>query len=250
MTGVLDGRLALVTGAAGGIGRAVVERLVADGAEVVAGDLRFADGPPSGSVAVELDVTDAEAAQRAVDDLGRPLDVLVNAAGIYGDLARTDRIDPELWNRYLRTNASGPFYLTRAALPGMRDQAWGRIVNVASIASTDGGYKQAHYASSKAALIGLTRSVALEFAPVGITCNAVLPGPIATPKLLATPDDVIDGMLEWVPAARLGTAEEVAAVIAFLCTDDAAYVNGSSIPVDGASMLLQFKFARRSPPRS
>jgi NAD(P)-dependent dehydrogenase (short-subunit alcohol dehydrogenase family) len=128
----------------------------------------------------------------------------------------------------------------------MQEQRWGRIVNVASIASTDGGYKQAHYASSKAALIGLTRSIALEFAPVGITSNAVLPGPIATPKLLETPEDVIDGMLEWVPAARLGQSEEVASVIAFLCSDDAAYVNGTSIPVDGASMLLQFKFARRS----
>jgi NAD(P)-dependent dehydrogenase (short-subunit alcohol dehydrogenase family) len=237
--------VALVTGAAGGIGRAVVERLLGDGLDVIAADLHHPDAPPAGAIAVVLDVADADAVERAVDDAG-PIDVLVNAAGIYGDLARTDRIDPELWNRYLRTNASGPFYLTRAVLPHMQEQRWGRIVNVASIASTDGGYKQAHYASAKAALIGLSRSVALEFAPVGITCNAVLPGPIATPKLLATPDDVIDGMLEWVPASRLGTSEEVAAVIAFLCGDDAAYVNGTSIPVDGAAMLLQFKFARRS----
>jgi NAD(P)-dependent dehydrogenase (short-subunit alcohol dehydrogenase family) len=241
-------RVALVTGAAGGIGRAVVDALVADGLAVIAADIRQGEPPPEGATPLDLDVADAAAVQRAVDDAG-PIDVLVNAAGIYGDLARTDRIDPALWNRYLRTNASGPFYLTRAVLPHMRDQRWGRIVNVASIASTDGGYKQAHYASSKAALIGLTRSVALEFAAAGITCNAVLPGPIATPKLLETPDEVIDGMLEWVPAARLGESEEVAAVIAFLCRDEAAYVNGTSIPVDGASMLLQFKFARPSKPR-
>lgn len=238
-------RIALVTGAAGGIGRAVVERLAADGFAVIAADLAHTAPPLEGATALELDVADADAVQRAIDGIGA-VDVLVNAAGIYGDLARTDRISPELWNRYLRTNASGPFYLTRAVLPHMQEQRWGRIVNVASIASTDGGYKQAHYASSKAALIGLTRSVALEFAPVGITCNAVLPGPIATPKLLETPDEVIDGMLEWVPAARLGESAEVASVIAFLCSDDASYVNGTSIPVDGASMLLQFKFARRS----
>ena len=237
--------IALVTGAAGGIGRAVVQRLLADDLAVIAADLRHDRPPPDGATALELDVSDADAVQQAVADAG-PIDVLVNAAGIYGDLARTDRISPELWRRYLRTNASGPFYLTRAVLPHMQEQGWGRIVNVASISSTDGGYKQAHYASSKAALIGLTRSVALEFAPVGITCNAVLPGPIATPKLLETPEAVIDGMLEWVPAARLGSAEEVASVIAFLCTDDAAYVNGTSIPVDGATTLLQFKFARRS----
>lgn len=238
--------VALVTGGAGGIGRAVVERLVADGCTtVIAADLHHPAAPPAGASSLELDVADAEAVQRAVDDVG-PIDVLVNAAGVYGDLARTDRIDPALWERYLRTNASGPFYLTRAVLPHMQERRWGRIVNVASIASTDGGYKQAHYASSKAALIGLTRSVALEFAPVGITCNAVLPGPIATPKLLETPDEVIEGMLEWVPAARLGQSDEVASVVAFLCSQDAAYVNGTSIPVDGASMLLQFKFARRS----
>lgn len=90
--------------------------------------------------------------------------------------------------------------------------------------------------------------MALEFAPVGITCNAVLPGPIATPKLLETPTSVIEGMLEWVPAARLGRSEEVASVMAFLCQEEASYLNGASIPVDGASMLLQFKFARRSRP--
>jgi 3-oxoacyl-[acyl-carrier protein] reductase len=238
-------RVALVTGAAGGIGRAVVEQLVADGCSVIAADIRHHEPLPGGATALVLDVTDAAAVTRAVDEVG-PVDILVNTAGLYGDLARTDRIEPELWDRYLRTNASGPFYLTRAVLPHLQQQAWGRIVNVASIASTDGGYKQAHYASSKAALIGLTRSVALEFAPDGITCNAVLPGPIATPKLLETPEAVIDGMLEWVPAARLGTADEVASVIAFLCRDEAAYVNGASIPVDGAAMLLQFKFARRS----
>jgi len=241
----MTGRVAIVTGGGGGIGRAVVERLVADGVAVIAADLRHEHRPPDGVTALELDVADAEAVARAVEGIG-PVDILVNAAGIYGDLARTDRIAPELWERYLRTNASGPFYLTRAVLPHMQQQGWGRIVNVASIASTDGGYKQAHYASSKAALIGLTRSVALEFAPVGITCNAVLPGPIATAKLLETPAEVIDGMLDWVPAARLGEPDEVASVIAFLCSDDASYVNGASVPVDGASMLLQFKFARRS----
>lgn len=126
-------RVALVTGAGGGIGRVVVEQLVADGLAVVAADVRFPDGPPAGATRLDLDVADADAVRRAVDETG-PIDVLVNAAGIYGDLVRTDRIDPELWNRYLRTNASGPFYLTRAVLPHMRDQGWGRIVNVASIA--------------------------------------------------------------------------------------------------------------------
>ena len=242
--GSLAGKVAVVTGAARGIGRSIAEHLVDGGAAVVAADL--SPGPPlDGATPLTLDITDAVGVQRALDGVGA-VDIVVNAAGVYGDLIRTDRIEPAMWDRYLRANLSGHFYVTRAVLSGMADRQWGRIVNIASIASTDGGYRQAHYASAKAGLVGLTRSVALEFADRGITCNAVLPGPIATDKVLASPPEVIDGMLEWVPAGRLGEPEEVAALVAFLCSPAASYLNGASIPVDGASMLLQFRFARRS----
>ena len=250
-TGV-SGRTALVTGAAGGIGREIVAQLRAEGATVVAVDLRELDTTDDGVMAVAVDLTDVDAVRAAVsrvlESVGT-IDVLVNAAGVYGDFIRTDRIPTEMWDHYLASNLSAHFYVTQCVLPGMVAQEWGRIVNVASIAATDGGYRQAHYASAKAGLIGLTRSLALEFAALGITCNAVLPGPINTPKVVdSAPASVLDDSLEWVPAHRFGTAAEVAAVVTFLASPEASYVNGASVPVDGATLLLQFRFARKSTP--
>jgi len=238
----LDDRVALVTGSAGAIGSEIVRQLADDGATVIGADF-------AGEADVHFDVGDADAVQRAVDrvveERGR-IDVLVNAAGIFGDMTRTDRIDPDVWDRYLRVDLSGPFYVIRAVLPHMVEQRWGRIVNLSSISSTEGGYRQAHYTAAKAGIIGLTRSIALEFATAGITCNAVLPGPIDTDRLAAVPDDVLAAALESIPARRMGTPADIAAAVRFLASPEAAYVNGISMPVDAGAMLLQFRFARHT----
>ncbi len=246
----MEGRIALVTGAAGGIGNEVVARLRCEGATVVAADLE----PPApvadpGVTGIALDITDPAGVGIAVREVlamhGR-IDVLVNTAGVYGDMRRTDRIDVASWDRYVKVNLSGAFYVTQAVLPSMVEHRWGRIVNFSSISATAGGYKQAHYAAAKAGLIGLTRSIALEYAPVNITCNAVLPGPIETAKIGMTPPDILEGALERIPVGRLGTPTEVAAAVAFLCHPDAGYVNGVSLPIDGGALLLQFRFARKA----
>ena len=145
-----------VTGSAGSIGSEIVRQLAAEGASVVGADF-------AGDADVRFDVSDAAAVQYAIDAVVREhgrIDVLVNAAGIFGDMTRTDRIDPDVWDRYLRVNLSGPFYVIRAVLPHMVERRWGRIVNLSSISSTEGGYRQAHYTAAKAGLIGLTRSIA------------------------------------------------------------------------------------------
>ena len=254
VVGGLDGQVAVVTGAAGAIGGDIVSRLAAAGATVVAADLDppvpvAGDVVPITVVPMAMDVCDPDAVVSAIDgvaeQLGR-IDILVNAAGVFGDMARTDRIDPAVWDRYLQVNLSGPFFVSRAVLPHMVTRRYGRIVNFSSISSTAGGYRQAHYAAAKAGVEGLTRSIALEYAPVNITANAVLPGPIDTPKTGQAPADVRQGAVASIPAARFGTTGDVAAVVAFLVTPEAGYVNGTSIPVDGGALLLQFRFARQT----
>jgi 3-oxoacyl-[acyl-carrier protein] reductase len=242
--------VAVVTGSAGAIGSEIVRALHAGGATVVAADLEAPDAQRFGAegvTTVAFDVADAGGVQSAIDEIAArfgSIDVLVNAAGIFGDMTRTDRIDPAVWERYLQVDLSGPFYVTRAALPYMVERRWGRIVNVSSISSTEGGYRQAHYTAAKAGLIGLTRSIALEFATAGITCNAVMPGPIATDKLDRLPDDVLADALASIPARRMGTPVDIAAAVAFLASREAGYVNGIAMPVDAGAMLLQFRFAR------
>jgi len=219
---------ALVTGARGALGAVVAQQLAAAGYDVVGVDLP------------ECDITDR--ASLVLPDV----DVCANVAGVFGEFARADQISTELWNHYIAVNLTGAFNVCQRVLPGMLERGFGRIINVASIASLDGHYRGAHYAASKAALIGLTRSIALEYADSGITANAVLPGCIATPNVLAAaPEDVLDDACKWIPAGRFATVDEIASMITFLASDEASYVNGTAIPVDGASMLLQFRFARK-----
>lgn len=219
---------ALVTGAQGALGAEVVAQFEAAGYDVVGIDLP------------DLDITDRDAVASLPD-----VDVCANVAGVFGEFVRADRISTESWDRYLAVNLTGHFNVCQRVLPHMREQGFGRIVNVASIASVDGHYRAAHYAAAKAGLIGLTRSIALEYAAAGVTANAVLPGPIDTPNVRLTPAEILEDSCQWIPAGRFATVAEVAALIVFLASPEASFVNGASIPVDGAAMLLQFRFARK-----
>jgi NAD(P)-dependent dehydrogenase (short-subunit alcohol dehydrogenase family) len=245
--------VALVTGAAGGLGRAMVAALRRDGARVVAVDLEAPDPGRWGREGPEIvplacDVTrHADVAAIVQEAIGRcgSIDILVNNAGVFDQIGSTLRFEPAAWDHDVQVNLSGPFYLTRAVLPGMLERRWGRIVNISSMSSR-GAYKQPSYGATKEGLIGLTKTVALEFAAAGITANAVLPGLIATPKALGAPDDIMRAALDAIPANRLGTPAEVGDLVAFLVSEAAAYINGAAITVDGGATLLQLKFARRS----
>jgi 3-oxoacyl-[acyl-carrier protein] reductase len=184
---------------------------------------------------VGVDVTDeasvAEAFGHAERDLG-PVRVLVNNAGFTKD-GLAVRYSVDTWNTTFDTNMKGAFLCTRRALPGMLRARWGRIVNVASVAAIRGNPGQTAYSASKAGLVGFTKSLAREIGSRGITANAVCPGFVETRMTAGTPGELKDRYMDMTPAARFGTPEEIAAVITFLASADAAYVNGAVIPVDG-----------------
>jgi len=238
-------RTALVTGGSGGIGRAVAVALAREGHRVAVGFSSSEEGAAKTAIDVEavggeamtvrVDVTDPQSVDAgfgAVESAWGPIGVLVNNAGVTGD-GLILRMSDEQWATVLRTNLDGSFHVIRRALPAMVKARRGRIVNVGSVAGILGSAGQANYAAAKAGLIGLTRSVAREMASRQITCNLVAPGPIATAMLDALPDSRRDELAASVPLGRLGQPEEVAAAVAYLCSDAAAYITGAVIPVDG-----------------
>ena len=214
----------MVTGGTRGIGAAVVRRLRADGWDAVALGRTGGD--------VQADVGDPEAVAAAFDEIEAqrgPILVLVNNAGVRRD-GLTIRMSPDDWQTVIETNLSGAFHCTRRALGSMLKARWGRIVNVSSVAAVHANPGQANYAASKAGLLALTGTVAREMARKGITCNAVTPGVVETDMTA----DIVDDLLPLVPAGRVGQPEDVAAAISFLCSEEAAYVNGATLAVDGA----------------
>jgi 2-hydroxycyclohexanecarboxyl-CoA dehydrogenase len=237
----LEGRKALVTGGASGIGAAIASRLAAEGAEVVIGDVN-ADGAAEvaaeiGGDSTALDVTDPEAAARVVAEQG-PFPILVNNAGTdqFGFFTDTD---PSLWDRLLAVNLVGVLACTHAVLPGMQQAGYGRIVNIASEAGRVGSKGSAVYSAAKGGVIAFTKTIARENARYGITANAIAPGPIETHLLMQALEfgdlgtKIVETMKSATQMRRLGQPEEVAAAVAFLASDDASYVTGETLGVSG-----------------
>jgi len=232
----LQGKTALVTGASRGIGRAIAAELARAGAAVVIGFRSGAD--EAGALAQEIggralqgDVSSPDDAKRLVEEAG-DVDILVNNAGVTRDgvLARMSDDD---WRIVIETNLSSVFYTCRAVSRGMMKRRGGAIVNVSSIVGVRGNWGQTNYAASKAGIIGFTKSLAQELGSRGVRANVVAPGYIKTQLTDAIPEEARAKMLELTPLARLGDPEDVAGAVRFLCSDEASFITGEVLLVDG-----------------
>jgi 2-hydroxycyclohexanecarboxyl-CoA dehydrogenase len=242
-------KVAVVTGGGSGIGLAISERLAADGIAIAVLDLdggaadraakTITDGGGT-AIGLAVDVTDRPGLEAATADVAErlgPPTILVNNAGLQG-FERFLRITPEQWGKVIEVNLTGTFHCCQVVLPHMLSAGWGRIVNISSSSAQGGQPMMAHYVSSKAAVIGLTKSLALEFGPKGITVNTIPPGFIDTPMLRdSEAKGLLGGPVEDIeartPVRRIGQPEDIAAATAFLVSDDASYVTGQVIGVNG-----------------
>ncbi|HEX6789153.1 MAG TPA: 3-oxoacyl-ACP reductase FabG [Gaiellaceae bacterium] len=271
----LSGRVALVTGGSRGLGRADALALAAAGADIAIADLLVESelteetdrygvlatvarqqgmvhteetveeirAMGRAAIALRCDVTDREqvdhAVARTIDELGS-VDILVNNAGTLDHAAQFVNQSPELWERDLHVNLTGAFNCAQAVWPHMRAREWGRIINMASVAGTLGGFGQASYSTTKAGLLGLTKSLAMEGARHGITCNAIVPGVIGTEAFNMANEAMNERIVARTALKRPGRPEEIANAIAFLCSDLASYITGIELNVSGGVELFVF----------
>ncbi len=237
-------RVAMVTGGTRGIGLAIVERLKADGFKVAAGyagneEAAQACAKDLGVMIVKGNVgefADCEKAVKAVEAELGPIDVLVNNAGITRD-AMLHKMTPQQWNEVIFVNLASIFNMSRQVIDGMRERSYGRIINVSSINGQKGQMGQTNYSAAKAGVIGFTKALAQETARKGITVNAVSPGYIDTEMVQAVSPEVMKGIVAGIPVGRLGTAAEIAACVAFLAREDAGFVTGATLTVNGGQYM-------------
>ncbi|MDR2854376.1 MAG: 3-oxoacyl-ACP reductase FabG [Prevotellaceae bacterium] len=240
----LNNKIAVITGGADGIGKATAIRFAREGATVVIWDMNVEKGEEStaqivleGGKAAFMKVNTAvfaevEAASKQVVAQFGKYDILINNAGITRD-ATLKKMTSELWQQVIDVNLTGVFNCAKCAAESMTENGWGRIVNASSVVALYGNFGQTNYVATKAGLIGMTKTMAKELGKRGVTVNAVAPGFILTDMVKKMPAEVLKSMEEKVPLKRLGAPEEIAAVYAFLASDDAAYINGAVISVDG-----------------
>src|SRR5579884_4015020 len=237
----MGSRVALVTGGAGGIGRAIVAALAADGHRVAAGDIASEDAVADAALAVRLDVTDRasvhDAVGRVEDELG-PIEILVNTAG-WDEFHPFLETDEEFWDRIIELNYKGCLRVCRRVVPGMVKREYGRVVNISSDSARVGSSLEAVYAGAKAAQVAFGKTLAREVARRGVTVNSVCPGPTETPLLEAmlgageASAKMVDALRRAVPMRRLGRPEDVAAAVAFLTSEEAGYITGQTLSVSG-----------------
>lgn len=237
-------RVAIVTGGTRGIGRAICEQLKADGFTVVANYAGNANAAQTCEEAIGVkcykwDVGDHEATlagcTRVAEEVG-PIDVVVNNAGITRD-GTLHKMSFEDWNDVMRVNLGGCFNMAKATFPGMRERQWGRIVNIGSINGQAGQYGQVNYAAAKSGIHGFTKALAQEGAKFGVTVNAIAPGYIDTDMVAAVPENVLEKIVARIPVGRLGEAGEIARGVSFLCSEDAGFVTGSTMSINGGQHM-------------
>jgi 3-oxoacyl-[acyl-carrier protein] reductase len=246
----LNGKVALITGASQGIGEVIAHKLSQQGATVVCGSLPSTEGDLQNVVAaiktaggkadyVLVNMLEAESVKSAISttvERHGALHILINNAGVTKDKLMIQMKEDE-YDLVLDVNLKGAWLASQAAAKPMMKQRWGRIVNIASVVGQMGNAGQSNYATSKAGLIGLTKTVARELASRNITCNAVAPGYIATKMTESLSDEVKEGFTKQIPLGRMGTAEDIANSVVFLCSEEASYISGATIPVNGGMLM-------------
>jgi 3-oxoacyl-[acyl-carrier protein] reductase len=246
--GRFENKVAIITGGARGIGLATAKKMAADGAKIILVDINEAqlqeaagciEAPQVSVMTCVCDITDPQQVEKlaelVIKECGQ-IDILVNNAGITRD-AMSDKMTDLQWNQVINTNLTGAFNMCRAVIPYMKARKYGRIVSLASV-SAYGNVGQVNYAASKAGIIGMTRTLALELGRYNITVNAVLPGLTATEMMKTIPEHVLDTWEKKIPMRRLGQPEEQADAISFLASDAASYISGVELPVAGAALII------------